>query len=244
VAVAIATTAGHRLDWGAVNRSGLTALTFALTFKFNAAPSSRRICGQWTGAGTWLCQMIGDELGFVVNGPSPCGVQTDSVDFADGGLYRVVMKLYDLAGTPARKVFVNGTSVAVSIWIANNVGAIGPTGGDLRIGDTDGNVPEAADYSEFAVWNSELPDADCAAYGKGLSPLLFSVKPTNYARLTNVSDIRDIRGGLTGTNSSGTSASHPRMIYPRRRSVVPFAAAAAAGDAVPVCWAQYRRRAG
>ena len=71
------------------------------------------------------------------------------------------------------------------------------------------------DYSEFALWGAKVPDSVAVAYGKGASPAFFrQYNGILYAPLTNTSDLRDVWGGILGTNTSGTNAAHPSVYYP------------------------------
>lgn len=132
------------------------------------------------------------------------------------------------ASTTSRSAYVNGgnknsetsTSDPGSNWDRTSIGR-----------RTDGTVYIDGKIALPAIWNVALSDDEIAALGAGYHPLL--IRPQNlvfFAPLwrTSASDNEvDIVGGLTlaQTSSPVPFEDPPRIIYPRRRSVIPFAAA-------------------
>lgn len=93
--------------------------------------------------------------------------------------------------------------------------------------------------AEVGVWSEVLTAAEMLALARGMSPQL--IRPSAlevYLPLVRNTEnrVRYDVGTVTGT----TVVAHPRVINPSRRKIsVPTAAA---GDAVPQVWAQYRAR--
>lgn len=222
MAVHFDASTGHRASWGVANWFGATGLTIAWTFLMSAAPNGRRVCGQWESTNHWLIQMTDtNEIGFVVNrtGGGFYGPKTSGADLVSGVLYRVVCRVGDLDGTATRDIFINGSPAPITGWFNGTPGTMNDNAGGstLRIGDPDGNAPEAGDYSEFAIWNSKLPDVACAAYGMGVKANDLALRPSFYSPMLYPADIDDVTRGRTGTLGIGATAPHPRMIQPRRR---------------------------
>lgn len=135
------------------------------------------------------------------------------------------------ASTTSRIAYRGGSSgsnttsndPAASTWDRIAIGGDGA-------GTASGNVSVA----EAAVWNAVLSAQDFLALEAGCSPLL--VRPDAlvfYAPLFgeggDASNEIDIIGGLTLTQTgSPVVVDHPRIIYPRRRTIILPAAAAAA----------------
>lgn len=233
MAIALTTAGNDRVEFGDISAiSGLTNFTVAITFKLNAAPNNRRICGQWGGAaGSFLIQAVDtDEIGLVVNESGAgtfYGPKTTATNLSSGSTYRVVFQVSGLGGTQGQGIWVNGSAASTTPWFNNtNAGLINASSA-VFVGYEAASAAacEDADYSEFAIWGSKLPDADCIAYGNGFSPDLLSrtgrILYAPFIRGTN-----DKWGGATGTLTGGSVAVHPRVIYPRRKQVVVASAAA------------------
>lgn len=76
--------------------------------------------------------------------------------------------------------------------------------------------------AEFAIWSVALTDAEVAALGRGISPLL--VRPASLLEYWPLSNSRliNVKSGieLSATGATG-GIDHPRIIYPRRALWVP-----------------------
>ena len=238
MAVALATSGNAKVRFGDIAAlAGLTNLTIAITIKMNAAPAGLRICGQWGAAGdrSFLMQVTNtDEIGCVLYnaGGGLYGIVTTGTNLASGSQYRIVVRFGALTGSATRDVWVNGTSVSVVPWLDDLPGALQDGAGQVYCGyETESSSQgEDADFSEFAIWGAKLSDADCAAYGKGISPNLLSpASRILYAPMLNTSMLQDVWGQKTGTNTSGTNAPHPSTLRSRGARARRFSTASASG---------------
>lgn len=149
------------------------------------------------------------------------------------------------SATNARAIYHNGTRGTDGTGTLTPSGINQTTLADLGSGfwQFNGRLARAA------IWNVALSDADVAAlYSRGMAVSPALVRPEGLVAwwdlIGKYSPEIDAVGGFDMTlTASPTAADGPRLAGHRRR-VNPFAAAGAAADAVPVCWAQYRRRAG
>ena len=202
-----------------------TQLTIALTLRLTAASvDQRRIVSQWgdhPSEQSILLQVVNtDELGFITcNGALAYnGRQTTGLNLANGSLYRIVARTN--RALDLNDIWVNGVSESVTGFIGNST--FGGCGGGLASGnrvqlghETDEAIDGLdADYSEFAIWTEYVPDWFCEAYGKGYAPTFYRPNLILYSPLFNTSHLRDVAGGLAGTNTAGTNATHPSMLYP------------------------------
>ncbi|MGH7178543.1 MAG: LamG-like jellyroll fold domain-containing protein [Tepidisphaeraceae bacterium] len=116
---------------------------------------------------------------------------------------------------------------------------------------TRGATPPVATSSQFdgsiaelAIWIAAIGTPNFAALAKGVSPrvILPTALVAYWPLIGYASPEIDLFGGKNGTiTGTVAKAVHPRVIYPDPRIFL-RAAAAAAGDAVPQVWGQYRRR--
>lgn len=115
------------------------------------------------------------------------------------------------------KIYLDGSEdtgggVAKTTSAINNTDDLIIGGGDLATGVT-------ATYSELAVWNAVLSDAEASSLSRRFSPAL--IRPSLlrlYAPL--IRGLED-RCGVALTETGSTSvAAHPRVIMPRRRSAL------------------------
>lgn len=128
------------------------------------------------------------------------------------------------AGTTT--VYIDGSSAGSNTSVTASSSSESPIFGQAN---TTGANRLQVRTAEFAVWDVALTAAEATSLYRGFSPML--VRPaslTAYVPMVNGAGAADrVLGGaftLTGTSN----ASHPRIIYPRRKQVlVPTAAAAA-----------------
>jgi hypothetical protein len=226
--------------------AGLTALTVSITFNASSIANDERICSQWSSnPQAWLIANVDtDEIFFLVaqdaGGTVRKGVKTTDTNFATGTLYRCVFRWR--ASDQAMQIWVNGVSKTTTAFadagggapssINNSTAAV--TVGKDSPGDVDG---WDADYSEFALHSAYMPDDYCIAYGKGYSPKFYRRNGILYAPFINTNTLRDQWGGLTGTNTAGTAAAHPRVIYPTHPWIGHNATGAAPGG-FQAAWAR------
>lgn len=141
------------------------------------------------------------------------------------------------ASNSSRAVYVNGTGFTNTITrtVDPSTFAYQTVGCNISSGPSYGNFFEGH-IAEPAWWAAELTPDEIAALVAGYSPLFVRPKLLrSYAPLFGrdgaIGDEEDWVGGLAfEQNSSPARADHPRIIYPRRRTVIPYAAA---GSSVP-----------
>jgi hypothetical protein len=104
----------------------------------------------------------------------------------------------------------------------------------------------ASTQAELALWDAVLTPAEFAALGKGMCPLL--IRPSSlilYVPMIrgvdgSTGDERDLVGGASFAQANNpTVAAHPRVIYPRRRSII-VPTSAPASSPVPILMHHYR----
>lgn len=141
------------------------------------------------------------------------------------------------AGTPGTGAHAGGF----------NDGGSGLTVGRYADDGASGDFYLEGRVAELAFWRGAVLDsAERAGLAKGVSPLL--IRPasleTYWPLWGRASPEPDYVNGQTLTlNNTPTAGDHPRIFYPQAQQTIRYGTAAApAGDAVPVCWAQYRRR--
>ena len=156
----------------------------------------------------------------------------------------------DVSGDTIRTYLngVQGSSTAVTFGATTWTRAT-PTGTDFIGARTSAAPPTTAQQlngslAELAVWIDDIGTAGFAALADGISPM--AILPTalvDYWPLIGYASPEIDRFGAKSGTITGTvaAAAHMRVIYPEPRIFI-RAAAAAAGDAVPQVWAQYRRR--
>lgn len=225
MAVNLLGSSDARIDYGDLAAfDGHSAFSVAITVRLSAAPASgQRMFQQWgntPGERSWILNADStDELGFcIVNGASGgfYGKITTDVNLTNGTLYRIVCKVNSAANAGA--IWVNGVSRTVTPYVASDSTQTGTSTTPVEIGRGIDELVDGldADYSEVAAWSTYVPDWFCEAYGKGYSPDFYLPSRIFYAPLFNTSHLLDRQGGVAGTNSSGTDAAHPSMLYPIR----------------------------
>lgn len=187
---------------------GAAALTLLMTIEPTADPASLRVIHRWaSGEECFLVQGLGSGIiGFLVSGVGGLrGRQTDASAISSGVRTRLGFRWR--ADTGAMSIWVNGVSVAVSIWISDSsVATLNNSVTQMAICREDA---EAADgvpgyYEKVALWESALSDADMLAYGTGTAPDALSGAPGQlYVKLTASTDVTDLFGSNTVTNHGG-----------------------------------------
>jgi hypothetical protein len=136
--------------------------------------------------------------------------------------------------------------------VTNSV-AKAPTGVDRlaigRAGDSTPSDPMAGWIADVAIWNVALTDTQIWMLARGCTPYEIGARPYLYFPLGRGTEYDDVQGTTllpVGTLSYPTPAFRPPAVrqfgIPRWQYMDVPAAAAGGGDAVPVCWAQYRTR--
>lgn len=145
------------------------------------------------------------------------------------GLFHVA--IVAVSSTEVR-VYINGTSDTQTVTALSE-----PLDAGMVIGGTNryGGLWLAANYAEWAVWDVALTAAEVASLAKGFAPSL--IRPASLVNywpiIGKYSPEIDVAGGGGLTLTGTAAASHPRVIYPRRRQVG-MAGSGAAGPVVPV----------
>jgi hypothetical protein len=224
MAIALSGASDARVDYGDIPAlAGLTAISVAFTFKPTTAVSgTERLITQW-GSPSSLegCLLIAttdtDEVAILIHGAAGnYGKKTTDLNLTSGTTYRIVMRV---TLSSAGSIWVNGVSRTVAASASDPVVSSGNSSNSLQIGhETDEAIDgEDGEYSEVAIWGESVPDWICEAYGKGYSPAFYQRSRIFYAPLHNITHLRDRWGGVAGTNTAGTDAAHPSMLYPRGR---------------------------
>lgn len=225
MAVNLLGSSNARVDFGDIaGIGGATALTIAFTLRPTVAlpASGGRIVTQWGNGASEPAFLVGatdtDEIAIVVsNGVGAFyGKKTTGLNMVDGTTYRVVTKVNPPSNVGA--IWVNGAAEAIDVFLASNNLTILNSIRSVQVGhETDEAVDGVdADYSEVAIWPEYVPDWFCGAYGRGFAPSFYRRNLIFYAPLINTSHLREVARGVLGTNTAGTDAAHPSMLYPRR----------------------------
>jgi hypothetical protein len=230
MAVNLLGSSNARVDFGNISGGGLggaSQISVALTIKLTAAPGAFRLMTQWGNAAAERAYLLGcgadGSVAFVAanNAGQFYGKATTSLTMTNGNLYRIVAKLHPSSNLGA--IWVNGVSETVVPAIASDSLNVGIPNRPLQIGHETDEVVDGqdGDYSEVGIWTEYVPDFFCEAYGKGYAPSFYRKSLHFYAPLHNISHLRDrARQGFTGTNTAGTDAAHPSMLYPRSAMTV------------------------
>lgn len=240
MSVRLANASSSRVEFGDVPAiAGATAISVAITLRFNTSPSGGRgFCGQWGLAldeKSWVMQCVDtDEVGFVIctNVGSLYGFKTTATNFASGSTYRVLCRLYDLSGSGGGDIWINGAQASITSWFAEAVAPVRDAYSTTFVGHevSEGTGTENVDAGEFAMWSSKVPDGFCAKYGVGYTPAHWRYGGVLYAPMRDASPIRlvDRWGRALGANTGSLHAQHPFVIEPhapRRRAYKAPAAA-------------------
>lgn len=146
------------------------------------------------------------------------------------------------ASITSRAAYLNGGNKGTNATSTTPAGvnrtALGCKNDSTRSNFLSGMIAEAA------IWNVALTDADVLVLSLGFSPLC--VRPDAllgyWPVVGRYSPEISLKGGFDMTLTGTANAAHPRILYPVGIGSVGVAAAAAAADAVPQAWAQYRHR--
>lgn len=136
------------------------------------------------------------------------------------------------------KYYLNGSQVGST---ATGLGTISGTPAVFYLGNDTFSEYAVGDLAEWGVWTAALTAAEVASLAKGFSPLL--VRPASildtFAVMGSASPEPGSRGNSATLGGTPAKADHPRIIYPRRRTVYK-AIPAAGGSSIPVFMHHYR----
>jgi len=225
-----------RLEFGDIAAlGGLVGLTVAFTLNTSSSYGGTMMAGQWgsaSGFRAFLIQRSINEIGFVVTangilGPVAFGETTSDSPMSTDKLHRIVCtwNVY-----PKRiGIWVNGIKSSTTNWFSGNPLTLHDTNSEVFLGyeANSGAANVNGDYSEFAIWDHEVPDWVAEAYGVGVSPSIYRNGGIVYTKAINTSHLIDEWESNTVTNTSGTTSEHPRMFYQPIRPAIALAAAPA-----------------
>lgn len=245
MAVTLTGAADARLDFGVgvLGTFSPGAITVAFTINISTL-ADRRMVSKWAGfdlGQTFLVQSVGNQIAWAalsrVSGNHYHAYQTSDAPLTTGTNLRIVVRI-DLSGVVS-SCWVNGSARASGVWFG------GGSPGDvlqgqglfsLQVGHETGESLDGVDgvYSEIAIWTEYVPDWVARAYGLGFSPAIYRSNAHFYCPAWSTSELRDQWGGHHGTNTGGTNAAHPPVIYPGESPVVPYGAPSGGGGGVPL----------
>lgn len=217
-----------RVDYGDLSEiAAATTLTFALTVKLTASPTTGEFLihqfGSTDASAAFLVDVVDtDEVRFLVHsgtGLNYYGWKTQSVNLTNGSTYRIAGRW--IVSPASMVIYVNGVQQTLTQTHSSAITSITNVTTPFQIGYNSTRSANCLDgeYSEVALWfgygvgPSTVPDWVLISYGLGMSPAFWRT-PGIYMPLYNTSSLRDRWDGNAGTNSSGTDASHPRMYNP------------------------------
>lgn len=223
MAVSLLGASDARVDYGDIAAiAGASALTVAVTIKFSAAPTALPMVTQWSDVGFanaafFLGSQVSGAVKLLTSDGSGnyYGKETTSLTTTNGGTYRICAKVNPASNVGA--IWVNGTAETVTAFVGSSNITLANSGSSVLVGRETASPSDGQDgeYSEVAIWAEYVPDWFCEAYGKGFAPSFYQSGLVLYAPLFNTSHLLDVKGGVTGTNTGGTDAAHPSMIYRR-----------------------------
>lgn len=216
MAVQLIGSNGDKLSWGELkNAAGLTGISFAFTIKLLAdIGDGVRIFNQWSNEGSE--EAFGtsgtgvNELGFVLQLANPLGLvgrRTASAIGSNGDTLRILMKTTrGSTGDTGFQIWINGIKVPTVTWF-------GVSWTERFINDASSDLSACLDfsnvlgqdgvYSEFAVWDREVPDQAAIDYGNEISPLDYPDGLLLYTSAATAPFVDDV-GGHILTLTGGT----------------------------------------
>jgi hypothetical protein len=116
------------------------------------------------------------------------------------------------------EIWVNGVSQTVGVYLGldGTPASLGNATSAIQVGHETAESIDGidADYSEFAIHTSYMPDQYCVAYGLGYSPRFFGQTGFLYCPMWSATQLLNLWGSAVGTNSNGANAAHPPVIKP------------------------------
>lgn len=165
-----------------------------------------------------------------------------SADVVTTGVWTHILAVSNGSMTAANNdIYVNGTEVTY----AETTNGTGETTADQAWSLGGRAIDDIRNFdgrlAEMGVWNRALSTSEILRLAAAYSPLFITDGLRFYTPLSGRNTVFN-RLGAASTTTVGTAyTEHPRIIYPSNSQIFGPSDAAAA-DAVPVCWAQYRRR--
>lgn len=222
MAIQLLAAGSARLDFGDLAAiDGLTELSVAVTLKPVTSLTNSRIISKWgnaSGEPAFLLRGVDtDEIAFTVNnglGTQLRGDKTTDSPLAVDTITRVVCR-WRASGSEVN-IWVNGAARTDTSEFAGTVTALGTTTAAIQVGrETDEGINgQDGEYSEIAIWNRYLDDAEVIQYGNGFAPSFMRRGGILYCPAINAANLAELWGGATPSNTGGTSVAHPAVIYP------------------------------
>jgi hypothetical protein len=210
-----------QLDFGDVPMGGETAVSVAVTVRLVSPFSgASRFVSKWgddpSEQAFVLIRQDTDEVGLIANDSiftRKYGCATTDSPLVAGDVARIVGVIS--VSPQSCRIWVNGTERTTTLTFTDApMFSIRDVTTPLQIGHETDEAEDGTDgdFAEVAVWVQAIPDHVAISYGQGFSPQFFrQYLGAFYAPLlnTNTEGLRDVWGGILGTNTAGTSASHP-----------------------------------
>lgn len=199
------------------------ALSMAFRMTPQSSPFGARLAQKWTGGTStqaMLCAINDtDEIGFLISdsGGTRFGKKTTGLNLTGDEEYGFVFTW--IAGSPGTiHIVVNGVDQAVTDWInTGNPATLNNTANDFGFG-TDINNCYRGDYTEGALWNTEVPLEVAKAISLGASPVIWQHGLVLYDPLSSTSDAIDIVGGREADLKGASTATSPLQL----RGIMPL----------------------
>ena len=172
-----------------------------------------------------IYEFVNDKVEFFASGYGGTDPRTGSqITVADTNWHHIAYRK-DASGASAWNYFLDGTKTQISASINFTISsALTRVFVGAQVG---AGFPCACDIADLGTWNTSVDDASIAAMAKGYTGMFFS--PTFFWDFVGKNSPETARrGGLDLTLTGTAAASHPRIIYPRRKQVVVASAAAPA----------------
>lgn len=145
-----------------------------------------------------------NNLYFAFRGGNTLPLQ--SVPFMFDGVFRSVVLTYNGSATPKTVAYVDGVAQTIS-GTPSNTATIG-TVTNFRISSPAGNRWNGR-FADLGIYNRVLSASEAAMHAAGSACSLF---PRGLiCHIEAIRDVHDICGGLTGTITGTTVATHPRI---------------------------------
>ena len=217
-----------RVEFGAC--SGVDAAT-QLTVAIWITPDSpkaggTRVCGRWGGGGnTWLVQTnsTGDRIEFYVSdGSSNYAERTATSSITLGALNRIVLRWDYNSGSPIMNAYINGSADSMSSLLGGTVTALNTSTVHTFVGHEVAENSDGidGDYAEFAVWTTYLSDAEAQNISNNYAASWYPTNGVVYVPLTSTTSLADQFGSNDGTQTGGSTTTHPTVTQPTAGVVI------------------------
>lgn len=232
---------------------------FTLAFWFRSASTSQTnkyVLGAAAAVGDWavIYEYTGDTIEFYASNYSGSDPRTDAGFTLADTVWHHYCWRKAASGSSAWDKFMDGVKTQISAGISFTLPAL--SGGRTNLFCYSAGTPSATvsgSLADVAFWGVSLSDADVFWLSRGKRPTQLGHRPTYYWPLDAAggNEWDRVNGGqnklaMQGvvTSSADPIALRPVLVPVPRRRRTREEEEAAAGDAVPQVWSQYRRRRG